>query len=146
MIIYLDLCCIQRPLDDSSQIRIGLEAQAVISILSFCESGQAELVVSDALEFETENNPDRVRRSFAMRVLSKAGHRVELSPTIIDEARRLTQSGLKPLYALHVAFAVGSGADYFGTCDDRLLKRLQKLNPDSPRPINPIELAGELLS
>ncbi len=40
MKVYLDTCSIQRPLDDQTQIRIRLEAEAVLGIISLIESRQ----------------------------------------------------------------------------------------------------------
>jgi hypothetical protein len=68
MKIYLDMCSLQRPLDDQSQLRIHLEAEAVLGALAFCESGQAELLGSVADLFENERNPHPFRRSFAQGV------------------------------------------------------------------------------
>jgi hypothetical protein len=34
--VYLDVCCLNRPLDDSSQDRIRLEAEAVLLIYRKC--------------------------------------------------------------------------------------------------------------
>jgi hypothetical protein len=33
MRVYLDACCLQRPLDDRSQPRVNVEAEAVLTIL-----------------------------------------------------------------------------------------------------------------
>jgi hypothetical protein len=35
--VYLDLCAIQRPLDTLNQVRIVLEAEAVLGILALCD-------------------------------------------------------------------------------------------------------------
>ena len=35
------MCSVQRPLDDKTQQRIALEAEAVLGILAICEAGQA---------------------------------------------------------------------------------------------------------
>jgi hypothetical protein len=64
MRLYLDMCSLQRPLDDRTQLRVHVEAEAVLAILNLCESGAAELVDSFALRFETGRNPYPVRRSF----------------------------------------------------------------------------------
>ena len=32
MLLYLDLCSLQRPLDDKTQLRIALEAEAVLVV------------------------------------------------------------------------------------------------------------------
>ena len=70
MKVYLDLCAIQRPLDTPYQVRIVLEAEAVLGILSICDAGQIELVSSEALEYETDQNPLPVRREHAYSVLA----------------------------------------------------------------------------
>jgi len=41
MLIYLDTCSIQRPLDDRSQPRINLEAEAIVTVLNFIESADS---------------------------------------------------------------------------------------------------------
>ena len=50
MKIYLDNCCLQRPLDNKSQVRVQLEAEAILAILAICEKGQIELITSEALD------------------------------------------------------------------------------------------------
>jgi hypothetical protein len=144
MRIYLDMCSLQRPLDDKSQLRVRLEAEAVLGIISFCESGQAALVSSDALEFETRRNPHPVRRAHSLAILSEARHLVRLSPNVEQRATALIQAGLKPLDALHLSCAVESGADYFCTCDDRLLRRARAAHTGTPKVISPLELVAEL--
>jgi len=61
---YLDMCAIQRPLDTPSQVRLVLEAEAVLGLLSLCQAGVLELVLSDALVFENEQNPSPIRREY----------------------------------------------------------------------------------
>src|SRR4051812_44240688 len=123
MLVYLDLCSIQRPLDDQGQLRVRLEAEAVLGLIGACEAGQAELVSSDALEFEAGRNPTPVRQAHALGILSKAARTNRLSGQVETRARALEGSGLKPCDALHLAFAVEAGADYFCPCDDRVLRK-----------------------
>jgi hypothetical protein len=52
MLIYLDMCSIQRPLDDKAQLRILVESETVLGIIALCESGQCTMVSSDALDYE----------------------------------------------------------------------------------------------
>ena len=144
MQIYLDMCSIQRPLDDKSQLRVRLEAEAVLGIIAHCESGQAALVSSDALDFETRRCPHSVRRAHALGILVKATHFVGLSPGVEARARTLTQAGLKSLDALHFSCAVEANVDYFCTCDDRLLKRLRAAHNGAPKVVSPLELVEEL--
>jgi hypothetical protein len=68
MKIYLDMCSLQRPLDTKTQLRITVEAEAILGILALCESGQAELVASEALVFEAGRNPHPVRKRYAAEV------------------------------------------------------------------------------
>jgi len=49
MRIYLDACSLQRPLDDRTQPRINVEAEAILTILNLVESGDLELLSSEAL-------------------------------------------------------------------------------------------------
>jgi len=52
MKLYLDNCAIQRPLDDKAQIRIALESEAILGIISLVKDNEIELVLSDILEYE----------------------------------------------------------------------------------------------
>jgi hypothetical protein len=54
MKIYLDACSLQRPLDNKSQIRVALEAEAILGVLALCEAGDLELISSEVLVFEFE--------------------------------------------------------------------------------------------
>ena len=83
------------------------------SHIALCESGMAELVCSDALEYEAGRNPNPGRMVYALNVLSHARRFVRLSPKIEERARLLNEAGLKPLDALHLACAVEAGADYY---------------------------------
>lgn len=144
MRIYLDMCSIQRPLDDRTQLRLKVEAEAVLAILAFCESGEAELLDSDALRFENARNPYPVRRSYTEEVLSGALHFTAATSAVEDRARSYVGLGIKPLDALHLASAVEAGADYFCTCDDRLLRRARTVDTGTTRPVSVLELIQEI--
>jgi hypothetical protein len=66
MKIYLDNCALQRPLDDKLQVRIRLEAEAILSTLELCKVGTLDLISSEALELEVEKNPFGTRRDYAL--------------------------------------------------------------------------------
>ncbi len=72
MKVYLDMCSIQRPLDTKSQLRIVLEANAILGVISLCEAGVVDLIVSDAHTFETSRNPHPTRKQHAIEVAAKA--------------------------------------------------------------------------
>lgn len=144
MRLYLDMCSLQRPLDDRSQLRVHLEAEAVLGILAFCETGAVELVSSYPLRFETERNPHPVRRSFAEETLATAEHFVAATETVVRRAREYQARGIKPLDALHLASAVAAGADYFCTCDDKFLKRARAADTEAVQVVSPLELIEEI--
>lgn len=143
--IYLDNCSLQRPLDDQSQVRIQLEAQAVLGILALSQQGQVELVNSGALQYEIARTPDPQRRLFATEALQSASINVQFTDALVKRAKELEQVGVKPLDALHVASAEDAEAQYFCTSDDRLRKRLQAISSLSVTVVTPLELIQEVL-
>jgi hypothetical protein len=70
--IYLDNCSIHRALDNKSQLRVALEAEAILGILAICEEGGLTLVSSETLLLEADRNPDPMSRAFVLGVLEKA--------------------------------------------------------------------------
>ncbi|MBW1700484.1 MAG: PIN domain-containing protein [Deltaproteobacteria bacterium] len=144
MRIYLDCCSLQRPFDDKSQPRIAVEAEAVLVILALCESDRLHLISSDALLFEICYIPDQGRKDDALAILKIAKETIELTPEIEALAKRLGASGLKPLDALHLAFASASKVDYFCTCDDKFLRKAKSFKGLNTKVVSPTELVMEL--
>ncbi len=144
MKIYLDNCSLQRPLDSKTQIRIALEAEAVLGILTMFETGKIELVSSEALQYEIGRNPNLTRQEYALEVLSKAQTFVELTEAVEQRARQLHLLGIGPLDALHLASAEEARVDYLCTSDDRFLSRAKNVPDLSTKVISPIELIKEL--
>ncbi|MBI4515063.1 MAG: PIN domain-containing protein [Deltaproteobacteria bacterium] len=138
------MCSIQRPLDSQDDVRVATEAQAVLGVLRLCESGQVTLVASGALLFELEKNPHPVRKDYAEAVLSRAGVFTATDQRVEARARRFEVSGMKPLDALHLASAVEADADFFCTCDDRLLKRARAVQTGRTRVVSPLDLVTEV--
>jgi len=52
--------------------------------------------------------------------------------------------GIKPLDALHVAVAETGNADYFCTCDDRLLRNAKQVKDLMMKVANPVDLVQEI--
>jgi predicted nucleic acid-binding protein len=142
--IYLDLCAIQRPLDTPNQVRIVLEAEAVLGLISFCESRQAEIVSSEALYYEGEQSSLPVRKEHTLAVLAKTKSVITVTATEKQRAGELINFGIKPLDALHPALAESGKADYFCTCDDKLLRNAKKVKDLSVKMINPVDLVQEI--
>lgn len=144
MKIYLDTCSIQRPLDSKNQIRILLEADAVLGIISLCDTGQVELVSSDALLYESRRNPNPVRKDHALAILDKANTIIAINDIIEKRAVLFIERGIKPLDALHLASAEAADVDYLCTCDDRFLKKARQMSDLSIKIISPVALIEEL--
>ena len=109
-----------------------------------CESGQVTLVGSDALLFELEKNPHAIRKDYAAVVLSNATAFAPTDQGVETRARQFEATGMKPLDALHLASAVAAEADFFCTCDDRLLKRARAADTGQTRVVSPLELVMEI--
>ena len=123
MRLYLDTSVLNRPFDDQKQPRIWLETLAFSLVLSLIEAGEAALVASPIHTLENSRSPFSVRRLWVGRCLALATHTVSLTDAIRTRAHELAGHGQKPLDALHLACAEAAGADWFLTCDDRLIKR-----------------------
>ena len=140
MRIYLDMCCLQRPMDDQAHFRIHMETEAILGVLAWCEAGNAQLLSSVALRYEIDHNPHPVRKAFAQETLSKSAVSIPASSAAAQRARRYAASGIKALDALHLACAVEANADYFCTCDDRFLRRAKLASTATTRAVSPSEL------
>ena len=69
-----------------------------------------------------------------------------LSVTANEKSRAagLGKFGLKPLDALHIALAEDGGAEYFCTCDDKLLRTSKRVKDLTVKVINPVGLVQEI--
>jgi predicted nucleic acid-binding protein len=73
--------------------------------------------------------------------LALASSFVEANPVLLQRAREIEKQAIAPLDALHLASAEKGRAEWFVTCDDRILRRARhgKLTI-RPRVGTPIEL------
>ena len=144
MKIYLDLCAIQRPLDTPNQVRIALEAEAVLGIIRFSDSEQVELLSSEALLYEGAQSALPIRKEHTRAVLAKAKSVINVTEKEKLRAVNLMTFGLKPLDALHLALAESGNADYFCTCYDKLLQNSKRVADLIVKVINPVDLVQEI--
>jgi len=121
--IYLDTCCLQRPLDDQRQPRIRVETEAVLAVLAVIQAGEAMMVTSDVLEYEIGRIPDESRRHAALEMLSLAGKRLTITEAVERKAETLERKGIHAMDALHLALASEYRIDRFTTTDDALLRK-----------------------
>jgi predicted nucleic acid-binding protein len=145
MRVYFDACCLQRPLDDRSQPRVNLEAEAVLTILGLVENGDLKLVSSEALEFEVDRTPDPERRAAAQDILKLASETIRLVDDIETEASAFVDSGFKPLDALHLACASDAEVEYLCTCDDKFRNKARRTKSLKIAVVSPLELIEKVV-
>ena len=127
MRIYLDNCCLQRPLDDQTHPRIRVETEAVFVVLAAVQAGEQVLLGSEALEYEVGRIPDDARKAEVLSVLALASERLQLTDAVESFALQMEQQGLGTMDAIHLALASAAKADFFCTCDDQLLRKAQAI-------------------
>ena len=144
MKIYLDNCSIQRPLDDRSQLRIAVESEIILNVLSLIEAKKIDLLTSEILLYEANKISNIFLKEFTLKVLSKRAEFVELDDTIENRSKAFINSGIKPIDALHLASAEKMEADFFCTCDDNFLKKAVKINDLKIKAVSIFELLKEI--
>ncbi|MBI5915667.1 MAG: PIN domain-containing protein [Bacteroidetes bacterium] len=144
MKVYLDSCSLQRPFDDQKQVRVATETEAILGILSLWESGGLEIVGSEALEYEATLIASLDRKAYINSLFERIEVWVNITTDVEKRARSLTENGIKPLDALHLACAEVSKADYFCTCDDKFLKKAKQLAVPTIEVVSPLELVTKL--
>ncbi|MCF6270746.1 MAG: DUF4160 domain-containing protein [Melioribacteraceae bacterium] len=143
-VINIDNCALQRPLDDKNQIRIALEAEAILGVIALCELSKIELISSDILIYEISKISNITRKEYAYEYLYLANKNIEISDKIEKRATELEQKGIKAIDALHFASAEIGKANYFCTCDDKFLKKLLLIKNLKIKVGNPLNLIEEL--
>ena len=133
MRVYLDTSVYNRPFDDQTQPRIWLETLAFAVVLQMIEAKEIDLVKSSVLDYENDRNPFPLRKQWVHRCLNLAASSQMVDQDTRKCAQELEDAGLKAIDALHVACAEKSGAEWFLTCDDRLMRhysgRIRVVNP-----------------
>ncbi len=145
MKIYLDNCCLNRPFDDQSNLRVRLESEVVKVILQLCEQGQWQLVSSTIAAFEIANTPDAARRKNLELISGLAAAVVRTDSATALRAKEFEAKGMQAFDALHLACAERE-ADVFLTVDDKLLKRALSIENLRIPVINPLKWLEGVLS
>jgi predicted nucleic acid-binding protein len=128
MKIYFDVCCLNRPFDDLAQDRVYLESDAILTVLSRCESGEWEFVSSEIVDLEISKitNTEKLKKVRALSSVSK--ERIVLSGKAQERARFFQQNGIKVMDSLHLAIAETRRVDVFLTTDDALLRIADRID------------------
>jgi len=90
-----------------------------------------ELISSETLLFEVQKTPNIHRKHYVLNVLNKGRVFISLNDDIKKRARALNKIGIKTVDVLHLACAEAAAADYFGTCDDKFLKKAKALTDNN---------------
>ena len=125
MLIYLDLCCFNRPFDDQGQLVVRLQTEAKLHVQQAIQHGDMSLAWSAMMDLENNTNPDYDRRTAISRWKAVASVDVDTSPDVETVAEELVRVSIKPMDALHVASAIKAGAVWFLTTDKGLLRKLK---------------------
>jgi predicted nucleic acid-binding protein len=136
--LYFDICTLCRPFDDQSQMRIRLETTAYYLILQALQDARYAMVVSPVHFDEANAISDVEERREIVVMLEKFG-------TVTDSDMAAARARAEELHsrkfgiadAAHVAFAEAV-ADFFISCDDRLVKKCKKEKVRVPT-VNPVE-------
>ncbi len=144
MIIYLDNCCLNRPFDDQSNLRIRLESEAIKVILFLCEQQKWHLMSSKIAKFEIANTPDEGRRKKLELINGLAIRVIEIDGEISSRAKEFEKKGLQAFDAMHLACSENR-ADVFLTVDDKFLKRALKIEDLKIMVSNPLKWLDEVL-
>ena len=126
--LYLDMCIFNRPFDDQSQPKIMIEAQIFIMLMAMMSEGLFDLINSFALEYENSKNPNVENMMKITDFLEYSTDYIHYSEDILDRSLEFEKLGLSGMDAVHIACAEKANADFFVTCDDRLIKKLQRVD------------------
>ena len=126
VILYLDNCCLNRPFDDQLQLRVFVEAEAVLAVILMVDCGIHTLCRSFAIDFEIDKIVDPVRLYEVSRLADKARHFQSVTNEVMQRAAEIHALGIRRLDAAHIACAEALRATVFLTTDDRLLKTARR--------------------
>lgn len=116
----------------------------MIVLIEMIENGTIQIVSSDVLLFEIKNIPDQERIDFGLNFLSLGSTSLSLTNDVISKAKDYEKLGVKSIDALHLAMATENNVDYLCTCDDRFLKRTDKIKDLNTKIILPTSLVMEI--
>ncbi len=97
----MDVCCLNRPLDDSQEDRIRLETEAILSIYRKYRVGEWLLTGSEVIDLEITKTPNIVRLEQLKLAISIAKEKIILTNEIKQRVIELTEIGFKSFDAAH---------------------------------------------
>jgi len=123
-LIYLDICCFNRPFDDQADLLVRLQTEAKLHVQDIIRNGDLALAWSAIMDIENAANPDVNRKMAVVDWQRLSVVDISVSAHIEARAEALALVGVKPMDALHVACAIEAQAEYFLTTDKALLRKM----------------------
>ena len=100
---------------------------------------------SEALDYEASRIPSDERRSQVAAILTLANEYVEMTQGAETLAELLEKGGIFPMDAIHLALASTARADFFCTCDGKLLRKRHRLSELECPVVSLLDLVTEVL-
>lgn len=142
MRVDVDTCVWHRPFDGRTNDNVVREADALIRLLEKCQSNEILLISSEVLEFEVFRGNWQDERIIIEEGLALASLVVPLEETVRSRALEFESLGISAMDSLHLACAEAGAADFFVTCDDRLLRRSKRSRNLRTRVVDPLTMLG----
>jgi predicted nucleic acid-binding protein len=125
-LVYLDVCCLNRPFDDQHQDRIRLESEAILTILFMCEREDIQLVESEVTYWEVDAISNFDRKECVLSLLKIPHIRIVITSDILARGKELETVGFGGYDALHLACAEAGKVDVFLTVDDGIISKVRR--------------------
>ncbi|HQI41654.1 MAG TPA: hypothetical protein PK195_08820 [Ignavibacteriaceae bacterium] len=128
--LYFDVCTLCRPFDNQNNMRIRLETDAYYLILNNIQKKIYEMIISPMHFKEIESIEDIKEKIQIIHILDANGKEVRYNYNKAKErANELISKNFGIADSVHLAFAEQS-SDYLITCDDKFLKRSQRIKTE----------------
>jgi hypothetical protein len=101
--IYFDACCLNRPFDDQSQVRVHLESEAILMLIDLIKKGKLIWLNSDIVEFEIGKIQNLEKKNKILGLFLYSKEIIELSNEIELRAQNFEKLGFSNIDALHIA-------------------------------------------
>jgi hypothetical protein len=103
--VYFDVSCLNRPYDDQRQLRVRLEAEAILLALRQVDIGEWAHLSSDMAVVEINAMPDEERRRRVLAMLPAAGDIMAVVSDVLARAADVQRLGFGAADAVQVAAA-----------------------------------------
>jgi predicted nucleic acid-binding protein len=100
-----------------------VETEAKLTIQQLIKDKTLEMVWSDVLDYENNDNPFIERRIKIAEWRELATAIIEMNDEIVEMARKLMTLGLRQKDASHISCAIFAHSDYFITVDKKILNK-----------------------